>query len=513
MTVANGNLANQTTFNNAFVSKTADSTVASKVNLNNDPGGGTSGDNIDDLQLTINKLAFKTVTTQSIGTNDTTAADVLKGMLAIKVIGDSNNPGNFADAPFGASGGWVDGYIIRLIGTSDTATVKMSDKPSTTHGAVLRTTDVTLKLDETLDLQYCTTRSRWIEISRQTTNEQVEGTLNVKGAVDLDSTLKVDGTLEVDGATQLDGATNIYNTLNVSGTTTAQAITATTVTTTGDITCGGNISADGTLTVKGSTIQLGDADTDAIDFQAEIGSNLVPDTETSTDLTIGTASKKWKDGHFSGTVNADTKVSAGAVDSTGDITIKTGSSLKIEDDAGGETVSITAPTTVTSYSLTMPSTQGAADKTLVNNGSGILSWGAAGGSGGTGKNYITNSDCASSVFLPWAVYDDEADTTDDTIPDDGTGGSPGVTIAANTTTPLSDDADFLFTKPTADSQGEGVSTVFTIDRADNAKKMIISFDYKTSANYVDDDVKIYIFDDDENEIIRVNGEDLKQIVE
>lgn len=127
---------------------------------------------------------------------------------------------------------------------------------------------------------------------------------------------------------------------------------------------------------------------------------------------------------------------------------------------------------------------------------------------GIEKNYLAgnNSSIEESVG-DWVAYADAAATT----PVDGVDGSPTITATRNTTTALRGTGDLLFTKDAANRQGEGISCPFTIDNADKAKKLTISFDYSTSANYADGDVKIFVYDLTNSNLIRVNGEDLKAV--
>lgn len=139
-------------------------------------------------------------------------------------------------------------------------------------------------------------------------------------------------------------------------------------------------------------------------------------------------------------------------------------------------------------------------KVVVDNGTDLIPVGSGGGS----KNYIDNPDAELNVD-GYAVYSDASAG----IPVDGTGGSANVTFARNTTTPLSDNADFLFTKAAVNYQGQGFSYDFTIDRADRASMLQISFDYSTSSSYSDDDMSIFIYDVTNSKLIRFNGEELK----
>lgn len=117
------------------------------------------------------------------------------------------------------------------------------------------------------------------------------------------------------------------------------------------------------------------------------------------------------------------------------------------------------------------------------------------GEGAGGINYIENPDAESSTS-GWATYADAASSR----PVDGTGGSPNVTWTRSTSSPLRGVASFLFTKDAANRQGQGASYDFTIDNADLARVLQISFDYEiASGTYsggtssTDSDLIVYIY--------------------
>lgn len=127
------------------------------------------------------------------------------------------------------------------------------------------------------------------------------------------------------------------------------------------------------------------------------------------------------------------------------------------------------------------------------------------------KNYILNSKCENSSTTGWALYEDAAGVA----PVDGTGvvTSNEATFASNTSSPLHAPADFKLTKVTGSSQqGEGVSYSFSIDSADQAKVLRISFDYKTAdvsgTALVDGDVRIFIYDVTNAQLIEPSQRDL-----
>lgn len=117
--------------------------------------------------------------------------------------------------------------------------------------------------------------------------------------------------------------------------------------------------------------------------------------------------------------------------------------------------------------------------------------GTGSGSGSAGINYITNPNAVAGT-TGWATYADAAGAQ----PVDGTGGSPSVTWTASTTTPLRGTADFNFVKDAVNRQGEGVATDITIDNADLARVLTVSFDYEVlSGTYATGDLTVYLIQD------------------
>lgn len=117
------------------------------------------------------------------------------------------------------------------------------------------------------------------------------------------------------------------------------------------------------------------------------------------------------------------------------------------------------------------------------------------------QKYITNGD-AEVGTLGWTTYADAAGSA----PVDGSGGSPNVSWTRSNSSPLRGSGSFVLTKDAANRQGQGGSYDFTIDAADKAKVLQVSFDYivssgtfvagnpsdRTSAG--DSDLTIWIYD-------------------
>jgi hypothetical protein len=144
---------------------------------------------------------------------------------------------------------------------------------------------------------------------------------------------------------------------------------------------------------------------------------------------------------------------------------------------------ITSPTT----GLTVYNTN--TNKMNVYNGS---AWAEVGsGSGAGGINYIqanNGNEGAENDTNGWSTYDDGS-----AVPVDGSGGSVAASFARTTTNPLRGVGSFLYT-PNTSGQGEGFSYSFSIDPADKAKNLLVSFDFTLSGTITEGDYTVYIYD-------------------
>ena len=88
----------------------------------------------------------------------------------------------------------------------------------------------------------------------------------------------------------------------------------------GNTTLGGSITVDGEVTFKAGTnsnINLGDSNVDNIVFNADVNSNIIPNTNNTFDL--GADSQQWRDVYVDGTVKTD-NLAADSATITGDLT-------------------------------------------------------------------------------------------------------------------------------------------------------------------------------------------------
>lgn len=116
------------------------------------------------------------------------------------------------------------------------------------------------------------------------------------------------------------------------------------------------------------------------------------------------------------------------------------------------------------------------------------------GSGAGGINYLVSSnkawDFEDGVVTGWSAYADAAATS----PVDGTGGSPNVTFAASSSSPLRGVYSGLFTKDAANRQGQGTSVDFTLDNAEKGELFSFRFDAEASSAFANGDVRVYVYD-------------------
>lgn len=108
------------------------------------------------------------------------------------------------------------------------------------------------------------------------------------------------------------------------------------------------------------------------------------------------------------------------------------------------------------------------------------------------ETYARNADTLLTPSqLGYETYADVANVS----PIDGVGGSPNILFSINTSTPISNDADFQFIKDSNNRQGEGVSYSFDIDSIHNGRLLQGSIECQlTSGTYETGDLRFYIID-------------------
>jgi hypothetical protein len=100
-----------------------------------------------------------------------------------------------------------------------------------------------------------------------------------------------------------------------------------------------------------------------------------PTGGTGVDIKQGTKTLVYTDGTTMYDITKDLgDIQVTGLTSNGNVSLKTSSTLKLEDDTGGEFVGLKANATTTSYTLTLPPTTGTADQVMATDGSGNLSF-------------------------------------------------------------------------------------------------------------------------------------------
>jgi len=161
MTVANGELANQTTFNVSFMSREADTDTIGKVDLLN--GDTASGASITNLQKEVNNKSFKPFAAQAISGGGTVTTSGTLGMQRRKVI-SSGGALTASVTPFAGVDIWIDGLQIMLLGTSNTDTLAFVHNDAD-FGMILNG-DIILSKFSQLTVQWDKSELRWFEVTR-----------------------------------------------------------------------------------------------------------------------------------------------------------------------------------------------------------------------------------------------------------------------------------------------------------------------------------------------------------
>ena len=160
MSVVNNQDADQTTFNNAFLSRLTNSDTIGVVGLNN----GSSGGLIANAQLAINRSTPLVVATQSVAASGSINYNTTN-LQQIRYIQGDGAAITVSSTIFGNAGDFLDGTMITLICVSDTFTVTIENSSSTQYGQVCNG-DMELKRYYQVTFLYSGVLERWIQISQ-----------------------------------------------------------------------------------------------------------------------------------------------------------------------------------------------------------------------------------------------------------------------------------------------------------------------------------------------------------
>ena len=218
-----------------------------------------------------------------------------------------------------------------------------------------------------------------------TANTTLTANLNISGAnVYINGSgvanVYVKGNITTTGNTSLGDDLTVAGNVNVTDTTESTSNTTGSIVTAGglgvkknvrvggNLTVHGNIHANGNITADGGTVTLGDSADDTVQFNADLGSSLIPSADSTHDL--GSNSDRYRflyvddviatgNVNASGDLTASGNVSASFGNFTDNVKISTDKSLQLRDDtefiksnADGEiTIGSATKVTVTTTSL------------------------------------------------------------------------------------------------------------------------------------------------------------------
>jgi len=161
MPIVNGQNVDAAVTNAAFIFKDSDDSSNAILGLTN--GDAASGATLANVQGAIN-ASFPTVSSlNNVSAAGSITIDIAQGHNIVPVIG-SGAPVTMSTTPFGGAGGWVDGTIVKLVGTDSTDTVSIGFN-DIDYGAVVNGT-ATLNRFESVDFVWVESLLRWVEISR-----------------------------------------------------------------------------------------------------------------------------------------------------------------------------------------------------------------------------------------------------------------------------------------------------------------------------------------------------------
>ncbi len=172
-------------------------------------------------------------------------------------------------------------------------------------------------------------------VTTSTTSPIIQGSTANSGQLTIRSTSSA--TKATSGVLLTDGIASTSNTTGTLVVTGGVGIS-------GNLNVGGDITADGDIFIKakdgsGGTITLGQGDTDSVNIQADISSNLLPDGSTQD---IGSATKKWRGLFLSGTADLTTLTVSGNSTLTGNLTVNGNT---IIGDTSADTLTVNATPT------------------------------------------------------------------------------------------------------------------------------------------------------------------------
>ncbi len=395
------------------------------------------------------------------------------------------------------------GLLIREENTSTPKEIEITPGGSSATKTTITSSQTS---NRTITLPDSTTTMVGTDTTQTLTNKTITGNTAVN-LISGSGTL----TLNTSGTVTIPNGTDTLVSLTATQTLTNKTLTAPVIST---------ISNTGTLTLPTSTDTLVGRDTTDTLTNKTLTSPVInsPTGITKSDVGLANVDNTSDATKNSATATLTNKTIDGASNTITNVSLTTGVTGTLPIGNGGtnattNTVAFNnlAPTTTKGDIIVRDSTNnvrvavGTDGQVLVADSAQAsgLKWSQVNGI----KNYITNSD-AEATANGWATYADAAQAT----PVDGTGGTANITIARTTSSPLRGVGSFLITKDGVNRQGQGCSFDFTIDDADKAKPLQISFDYTIvtgtfipGSSGVESSLAVYIYDVTNGVLIQPSG--------
>ena len=159
MSVSDGNIANQGTFNSSFLSREIDTDTIGKMGLLN-----VGSPTIADVQLELNKSIIVSSTVQTINAGGIITINSINKIQKVRVK-SSGGTLILANAPFGGAGTWLDSTRIRIWGDDATNKCKILTQ-NIANGILFRDASVTLGLYDMVEVEWDNIALRFLEVGR-----------------------------------------------------------------------------------------------------------------------------------------------------------------------------------------------------------------------------------------------------------------------------------------------------------------------------------------------------------
>lgn len=340
-------------------------------------------------------------------------------------------------------------------------------------------------------------------LSGRDNNETISGAKTFSAPVNVSNTTQ--STSKDTGALIVEGGVGIEKDVYIGGNLTVKGTTTTIESTTLDV-------ADQNITVNkgGNQASADDVAGLKVEMSDATHAQLIYDKDVTSKFRIGNVGSEKEVVTTGDSQTLTNKTMTSPVLNTPDINGGTIDDAKINLGTASNTKKIVVSKDTLANLTALTREEGSvfydtdSDNLVVDDGTVLK---AVGGAGAGGINHLsgTNIDAESTVGS-WVTYKDASQVT----PVDGTGGSPSVTFVRTTSSPLIDNASFLFTKPASDVRGEGFSIDFTIDSAHKCEASMIQFYMTPDTNYVDESLEVFLYDVTNSVFVSVTPSKIKK---